>query len=73
MTSAEVTNVEEMFVQVARGSSNSKSELTLNGVSPSTLYFSDRTTQPINFSGFTVSQNVTTYDFQFDGTFNQVH
>jgi hypothetical protein len=38
-----------------------------------TLYFSDRTTQPINFSGFTVSQNVTTYDFQFDGTFNQVH
>jgi len=42
MTSAEVTNVEEMFVQVARGSSNSKSELTLNGVSPSTLYFSDR-------------------------------
>jgi len=42
MTSAEVTNVEEMFVQVARGSSNSKSELTLNWVSPSTLYFSDR-------------------------------
>jgi len=35
MTSAEVTNVEECSCQVARGSSNSKSELTLNGVSPS--------------------------------------
>ena len=42
MTSAETKVVEEMFVQVARGSSSSEGQLTLTGVSPSTLYFSDR-------------------------------
>ena len=34
--------VEEMFVQVAAGVSGTDTELTLNGVSGSTLYFSDR-------------------------------
>ena len=34
--------VEEMFVQVAHGASASDRTLTLRGVSPSTLYFSDR-------------------------------
>ena len=34
--------VEEMFVQVAKGSKSSDGALTLTGVSPSTLYFSDR-------------------------------
>ena len=34
--------VEEMFVQVANGASTSDGTLTLHGVSPSTLYFSDR-------------------------------
>lgn len=34
--------LEEMFVQVAAGASSSDVELTLDGVSPSTLYFSDR-------------------------------
>jgi len=34
--------VEEMFVQVARSSKSSDGVLTLTGVSPSTLYFSDR-------------------------------
>src|SRR5271165_268228 len=34
--------VEEMFVQVARGSTSNSGELTLTGISPTTLYFSDR-------------------------------
>ena len=34
--------VEEMFVQVASGSKSSDGVLTLSGVSPATLYFSDR-------------------------------
>ncbi len=34
--------VEEMFVQVARGSTSSDGKLTLDGVAPTTLYFSDR-------------------------------
>ena len=34
--------IEEMFVQVANSVSAADSELTLNGVSGSTLYFSDR-------------------------------
>ena len=34
--------IEEMFVQVATGVSGSDAELVLHGVSPSTLYFSDR-------------------------------
>jgi hypothetical protein len=42
MTTAEPTNVEEMFVQVARGSFSDDKELTLTGLSSSTLYFSDR-------------------------------
>ncbi|MGO8859248.1 MAG: hypothetical protein ACLQRH_00540 [Acidimicrobiales bacterium] len=39
---AEPQIVEEMFVQVAKGSKSSDGALTLTGVSPSTLYFSDR-------------------------------
>ena len=42
MTSAETQVVEEMFVQVASGSKSSDGVLTLSGVSPATLYFSDR-------------------------------
>jgi hypothetical protein len=42
MTSAEPQIIEEMFVQVARGSTSADGVLTLSGVSPSTLYFSDR-------------------------------
>ena len=34
--------VEEMFVQIARAVSTDDGTLTLRGVSPSTLYFSDR-------------------------------
>jgi hypothetical protein len=34
--------VEEMFVQVAAGSSSAEGKLTLSGVNPATLYFSDR-------------------------------
>lgn len=34
--------LEEMFVQVAAGASGTATELTLDGVSPATLYFSDR-------------------------------
>jgi hypothetical protein len=34
--------VEEMFVQLAEGMTCTKAELTLHGVGPSTLYFSDR-------------------------------
>ncbi len=34
--------IEEMFVQVATGVSAGDAELVLHGVSPSTLYFSDR-------------------------------
>jgi hypothetical protein len=34
--------VEEMFVQVARGSTSRPGELTLTGIAPTTLYFSDR-------------------------------
>jgi hypothetical protein len=42
MSTAESEIVEEMFVQVARGSYATDEELTLIGLSPSTLYFSDR-------------------------------
>ena len=42
MTSPETQVVEEMFVQVASGSRSSDGVLTLAGVSPATLYFSDR-------------------------------
>ena len=42
MTSTETQVVEEMFVQVASGSKSSDGVLTLSGVSPATLYFSDR-------------------------------
>ena len=42
MTTAEPQIVEEMFVQVARGFTIDPHELTLIGLSPSTLYFSDR-------------------------------
>ena len=34
--------LEEMFVQIARGVTSDQSTLTLQDVSPSTLYFSDR-------------------------------
>ena len=42
MISPETQVVEEMFVQVARSSKSSDGVLTLSGVSPATLYFSDR-------------------------------
>jgi hypothetical protein len=42
MTSTDQQIVEEMFVQVARSSKTSDRVLTLTGLSPSTLYFSDR-------------------------------
>jgi len=42
MTTVETEIVEEMFVQVAQGASSSGGTLTLTGLSPSTLYFSDR-------------------------------
>jgi hypothetical protein len=42
MNTQDTRLVEEMFVQVARGASASDGTLTLNGISPSTLYFSDR-------------------------------
>jgi hypothetical protein len=42
MTTVEPQIIEEMFVQVARGSYSDGDELTLVGLSPSTLYFSDR-------------------------------
>jgi hypothetical protein len=42
MTSVETEMIEEMFVQVARGSTSDGAELTLTGISPTTLYFSDR-------------------------------
>jgi hypothetical protein len=42
MTAVEPELIEEMFVQVASGSSSTDGALTLTGLSPSTLYFSDR-------------------------------
>jgi hypothetical protein len=42
MTSVEPELIEEMFVQVARGSDSNDGVLTLTGLSPTTLYFSDR-------------------------------
>ena len=42
MTAAEPQLVEEMFVQVARASTSADGVLTLSGISPTTLYFSDR-------------------------------
>jgi hypothetical protein len=42
VTTTDPQIVEEMFVQVARGSYSDDHELTLIGLSPSTLYFSDR-------------------------------
>ena len=47
MASTELEVVEEMFVQVARGSTSDEGSLTLTGVSPSTLYFSDRPTRVV--------------------------
>jgi hypothetical protein len=47
MTSTEPEVVQEMFVQVARGSTSDDGSLTLTGVSPSTLYFSDRPTRVV--------------------------
>ena len=42
MSSTEPQVIEEMFVQVAQGSRSGAGTLTLTGLSPSTLYFSDR-------------------------------
>ena len=42
MTSVEPELIEEMFVQVASGSDSTDGVLTLTGLSPTTLYFSDR-------------------------------
>ncbi len=42
MASTETQVVEEMFVQVASSSTSSDGVLTLSGMSPTTLYFSDR-------------------------------
>ncbi len=42
MSDTETQLIEEMFVQLATGVTTSKESLTLVGVSPSTLYFSDR-------------------------------
>ena len=42
MSTQETELVEEMFVQVAQGASASDGTLTLHGIGPSTLYFSDR-------------------------------
>jgi hypothetical protein len=42
MSAQEAPLVEEMFVQVAHGASASPGSLTLHGIGPSTLYFSDR-------------------------------
>jgi hypothetical protein len=42
MTAVNPELIEEMFVQVARGSKSADGALTLTGLSPSTLYFSDR-------------------------------
>src|SRR5271165_2000202 len=42
MTPVETELIEEMFVQVARGAESENGVLTLTGLSPSTLYFSDR-------------------------------
>lgn len=42
MSADEPQIIEEMFVQVAKGSTSQGGSLTLTGVSPSTLYFSDR-------------------------------
>jgi hypothetical protein len=42
VTSVDTELIEEMFVQVAKGSSSAEGVLTLTGLSPSTLYFSDR-------------------------------
>src|SRR6478752_10866543 len=41
-TTDDTVMVEEMFVQIARGVTSDQSTLTLQDVSPSTLYFSDR-------------------------------
>ena len=41
-TTDDTVRVEEMFVQIARGVTSNQSTLTLQDVSPSTLYFSDR-------------------------------
>jgi hypothetical protein len=42
MTANESQLVEEMFVQVARATTSGDGTLTLSGISPTTLYFSDR-------------------------------
>jgi hypothetical protein len=42
MTDNEPQLVDEMFVQVARATTSGDGLLTLSGVSPTTLYFSDR-------------------------------
>jgi hypothetical protein len=50
MATPETDLVEEMFVQVARGSHATDDELTLIGLSPSTLYFSDRPQRVVGHS-----------------------
>jgi len=48
---------------------NGNDTWNINGVT-ATLFFSDKTTQVIRFNKpFTISQDVTTYDLMFDGTF----
>jgi len=42
MTTVAPELIEEMFVQTARGATSADGVLTLSGLSPSTLYFSDR-------------------------------
>ncbi len=42
MSEAQPETVEEMFVQVARGTTSTATSITLEGIAPSTLYFSDR-------------------------------
>jgi hypothetical protein len=42
MSDVQAPTVEEMFVQLASGVSCTRETLTLEGISPSTLYFSDR-------------------------------
>jgi hypothetical protein len=42
MTDDKTQMIEEMFVQLARGVRGNDASLTLQGIAPSTLYFSDR-------------------------------
>jgi hypothetical protein len=47
MTTTEPELVQEMFVQTARGATRAGDRLTLSGLGPSTLYFSDRPTRVV--------------------------